>query len=146
DQGHTVTTLDIVDKSWVPALTPQIFDGKQLPFADNSFDVALLLTVLHHIPCPDDTLIEARRVAQRIIIVEDVFESLAEKWATWIGDSWLNMEIFGHPHSNRNDQGWRETFARYGLRVLHTHQQFLWFFPFRFRLATYVLSRDDSSG
>lgn len=145
DRGYDITALDIANKSLVPTLTPQIFDGKQLPFADNSFDVALLLTVLHHIPHPDNTLIEACRVAQRIIIIEDVFESPAEKWATWIGCSWLNREIFGHPHSNRTDQGWRETFARYDLRVLQTNQQFLWFFSFRFRLATYVLSRGDSS-
>jgi SAM-dependent methyltransferase len=144
EQGFDVSLLDVVDKSLTPNLHPQLFDGGRLPFPDNSFDVVLLLTVLHHIPRPDDTLAEARRVAQRIIIIEDVFTSTAEKWATWIGDSWLNMEIFGHPHSNRSDQGWRETFERFGLRVIKAHQRINWFFPFRFRHATYVLSRDES--
>ena len=145
DKGHNMTPIDIADKSLVPNLHPKVFDGGRLPFDDNSFDVALLLTVLHHIPRPDDTIMEARRVAQRIVIIEDVFNSRAEKWFTWIGDSWLNMEIFGHPHSNRSDAGWRETFARYNLRVLEAHQQIHWFFPFRFRHATYSLTRAGSS-
>ena len=142
--GFDVTLLDIVDKSLTPNLHPQLFDGGRLPFPDNAFDVALLLTVLHHIPRPDDTLAEARRVATRLIIIEDVFTSTAEKWATWIGDAWLNMEIFGHPHSNRSDPGWRATFDRLGLRVIQAHQQIDWFFPFRFRHATYLLSRAES--
>ena len=143
-QGFDVTLLDIVDKSLTPNLHPQLFDGGRLPFPDNAFDVALLLTVLHHIPRPDDTLAEARRVAARLIIIEDVFASPAEKWVTWIGDSWLNLEIFGHPHANRSDPAWRATFERLGLRVLQTHQRLTWFFPFRFRHATYLLSRVES--
>ena len=144
-RGFNVSTLDIADKSLVPALHPQVFDGGRLPYADDSFDVALLLTVLHHIPRPDDTIAEARRVARRVIIMEDVFTSRAEKWVTWIGDSWLNMEIFGHPHTNRDDAGWRETFKRLGLQVTKAREQIDWFFPFRFRHATYVLSRDGST-
>ena len=144
-RGFDVSPLDIANKSLVPNLHPQVFDGGRLPFADDEFDVALLLTVLHHIPHPDDTIAEARRVAPRVIIMEDVFTSPAERWATWLGDSWLNMEIFGHPHSNRDDAGWRESFKRLGLQVTNAREQIDWFFPFRFRHATYVLSRDGST-
>lgn len=47
--------------------------GEQLPYADDSFDVALLLFVLHHIP-PDAWEIflrEARRVAKREVLILD---------------------------------------------------------------------------
>jgi ubiquinone/menaquinone biosynthesis C-methylase UbiE len=141
-RGHDVTLVDVADGSLVPGLRAQLYDGRRLPFPDDAFDVVLLLTVLHHIPRPDDTLVEARRVARRIAIIEDVFESAAEKWLTWIGDSWLNREFFGHPHSNRTDQGWRETFERLDLRLVEARQQIHWFFPFRFRHAIYWLSRD----
>lgn len=144
-RGHDVTLVDVADGSLVPGLHPHIYDGQRLPFPDDSFDVALLITVLHHIPRPDDTLVEARRVARRIAIIEDVYESNAEKWLTWIGDSWLNREFFGHPHSNRTDQGWRETFERFDLRLVEARQKMHWFFPFRFRHAIYVLSRDGSA-
>ncbi len=140
-RGFDVTPIDIADKSLVPNLHPTVFDGKRLPFDDDSFDVALLLTVLHHIPRPDDTIAEARRVAKRIVIMEDLFNSEFEKRFTWVGDSWLNMEIFGHPHSNRNDAGWRATFDRLGLQVTEAHEKIDWFFPFRFRHGTYVLNR-----
>jgi len=145
DHGYDVALVDITDNSLVPDVHPQLYDGKRLPFPRDSFDLALLLTVLHHIPHPDGTLVEARRVARRIVIIEDVFTSKTEMWLTRIGDSWLNRQIFGHPYSNRSDQGWRETFARLNLHLVDVRQNIHWFFPFRFRHAIYLLSRDDGA-
>lgn len=140
-QGFEVTLVDVADLSLVEHLRPVLYDGRHLPFPDDAFDVALLLTVLHHIPNPDDTLAEARRVARRIVVIEDIFEGEAERVLTMIGDSWLNQEFAGHPHSNRSDAGWRATFAHLNLRVVAAKQNFHWFFPFRFRHATYTLER-----
>jgi glycosyltransferase involved in cell wall biosynthesis len=50
------------------------FNGKELPFEDNSFEVVFLIDVLHH--CPEDAvalLKEAKRVG-RIIVIKDHFE------------------------------------------------------------------------
>lgn len=50
------------------------FDGKQVPYLDDQFDVALLCDVLHHTAENAASLLaEARRVAQRVI-VKDHFE------------------------------------------------------------------------
>lgn len=115
--GIDVTPLDIKNLSFIPQIRPIIYDGQTVPFADKSFDVALVCTVLHHTPDPDTILKEAKRVAKKIIIVEDVYNSSFHKYVTYFFDSLLNFEFFGHPHSNRNDTEWRQTFKDHGLKL-----------------------------
>lgn len=53
----------------------KVFDGRNLPYEDGRFDVAILSDVLHHVP-PEmrlDLLRSAMRVAKRVII-KDHFE------------------------------------------------------------------------
>ena len=45
--------------------------GEQLPFADSTFDVVLLLTVLHHTSDPVSIVREAARIAKRAVIVQE---------------------------------------------------------------------------
>ena len=45
-------------------------DAHQLPFSDNSFDVALVQSILHHDDNPKDVIREAFRVATEIVIHE----------------------------------------------------------------------------
>ena len=55
-------------------------DGRRLPFADGSVDVAACSLVIHHLP-PDEAvamLREMRRVARRGVIVNDLIR-------TWLG-------------------------------------------------------------
>lgn len=140
--GHDIHPVDIRDQSCVPSLRPQLYDGERLPFTDQSFDVALLITVLHHIADPDQTLREAQRVAKRLIIQEDLYNSTWQRYATYAMDSLLNLEFFGHPHTNRNDAGWRAAFARLGGTVLFFGQKPFWKI---FRSGTYVVqSRTES--
>lgn len=47
------------------------FDGARLPFADSTFDVALLLDVLHHATRPTGLLHEVLRVTKRRVLVKD---------------------------------------------------------------------------
>ena len=63
-----VTPLDIADSSVVDSIKPHLYDGTRIPFSDDSFDIALLITVLHHIPDPDAVLRETRRVAKGAIL------------------------------------------------------------------------------
>jgi SAM-dependent methyltransferase len=45
-------------------------DGHRLPFRDNSFDVVLLQSILHHDDAPADMVKEALRVASRMVVHE----------------------------------------------------------------------------
>src|SRR5262245_48436047 len=91
-RGWSMTPLDIRNLSCSLTIDPIIYDGRRMPFADDSFEVALILYVLHHTPSPDDILSEARRVARRIVIAEDVVRGRLHRWFTYAWDSFLNGE------------------------------------------------------
>lgn len=126
DAGMQVTGLDIHDSSFDDTLIPVVYDGAVMPFEDKQFDTALLLTTLHHTPDPDVILQEASRVARRVIIIEDIYDTPFQRAYTMLTDKITNMEFIGHPHSNRPHDGWLKTFEGMGLRL--RHQQ-------RYRLA-----------
>lgn len=68
--GATVQGIDIFPPpdSAVPVTA---YDGTNLPFADQSFDVVLLSDVLHHADHPALLLREAVRVAKRAVLLKD---------------------------------------------------------------------------
>jgi len=117
ERGYTVTALDIDNFSYVPHVTPVIYDGTSMPFGDQHFDTALILTVLHHTADPEAIVREAKRIAHRIIIIEDIYTSAWHKRATFFIDSLLNFEFRGHPHSNKTDAAWRALFHQEKLKV-----------------------------
>lgn len=137
--GYPIDGLDITDSSYDTTLKASLYDGETMPFDDRAYDTALLLTVLHHTPDPDAILKEAARVARRVIVIEDVFESAWQRKYTKIADSITNLEFFGHPHTNRSDAGWRETFDRLGFTLKHAEVHRL---ARVFRQAVYVVDSD----
>ena len=116
--GHNVAAIDVEDTSYDDSLRPMLFDGVTIPFGDRAFDVALLATTLHHAADPDRLIAEAARVANRVIVIEDIYRSPLQRRLTLFADSLTNLEFEGHPHNNRDDAGWRAAFARAGLRVI----------------------------
>jgi len=116
---YDVDGLDIKDNSFRKDLQPHIYDGKTMPFKAQSYDIALLPTILHHTPEPDAIIRESARIARRLIIIEDVYEGRVMEWLTKRMDSLMNLEFFGHPHSNRSDKQWRSSFANMGLTLHH---------------------------
>jgi SAM-dependent methyltransferase len=63
-------TVDVVDIRKRKKLPFVIYDGKNLPFDNLEFDVSLLNETLHHCEDPESVLIEARRVAESIYVIE----------------------------------------------------------------------------
>ena len=116
-QGRRVTPLDVADLSFTPAIRPILYDGMSMPFDDDSFDTALLITVLHHTPHPEAVIQEAARVARKILIVEDIYSTTAGKYFTFAADSLLNLEFTGHPRTNKRDDEWRALFESLGLHL-----------------------------
>jgi ubiquinone/menaquinone biosynthesis C-methylase UbiE len=63
-----VVSVDVHDRfSSGLSIETSVYDGVTLPFADNSFDCALLFNVLHHVPTEHrlPLLLECRRVVGR---------------------------------------------------------------------------------
>ncbi|MEM6274637.1 MAG: class I SAM-dependent methyltransferase [Myxococcota bacterium] len=141
-RGFAVERCDVVDDQIAPGPRPTLFDGGCLPYADNSFDVAMLLTVLHHVHDPELLLLETHRVAERVIVIEDVYSSALQRRLTHAADSLFNFEFVGHPHSNRTDSQWRACFSRLGFSTQgFRSDRYLGLF----RQNTYALSRVATS-
>ncbi len=137
--GHRVTALDVRNKSRFPDITPLIYDGKRLPFEDESFHTVTLLTVLHHCENPELIVQEAARVcSDTLLIMEDLYANKYEKLLTHFSDSLVNWEFKGHPHSNKSDLEWQRLFEMTGLgieNVIYYH------FALFFRQVLYVLKK-----
>jgi demethylmenaquinone methyltransferase/2-methoxy-6-polyprenyl-1,4-benzoquinol methylase len=58
-------------------------DATRLPFADESFDAAMLVSMLHHVDSPADALAEAKRVLRpggRLAVMAFTREDIADAW------------------------------------------------------------------
>jgi|SRR3989344_2229236 len=137
-KGYKVTPLDIQNLSFIDNVEPVIYDGKTIPFNEDKFDTSLILCVLHHTLDPERILREAKRVSRNIIVIEDIYDSWFQKCITLFFDSLFTLEFIGHPHSNKNDKHWRETFAKLGLKIIDVKygRSFL-----VFKHATYYLEK-----
>jgi ubiquinone/menaquinone biosynthesis C-methylase UbiE len=85
--GADFTLLDVVDynRSKLPM---HVYDGRNLPFEENSFDLALLVFVLHHNPDPMPVMREAMRVARKgVLVVENDVRGAVKKPLTRLIDS-----------------------------------------------------------
>ena len=135
--GFDVVPLDIRDTAMLPTSRPLLYDGERMPFLDGAFDYALVLTVLHHSHNPAQVLSEAGRVSRTVIVMEDVYLNPWQRRLTQWADSVTNWEFVDHPHNNRTEQQWRNTFAEVGLKVAHAASQ-----PFLglFRQSIFVLN------
>jgi len=116
-KNYDVDGLDIRDTSFRQDLKPVLYDGDKMPFKGEAYHTALLPTILHHTPDPEHIIMEAARISKRLIIIEDVYEGRFMEWLTKRFDSLMNLEFKGHPHSNRTDEEWQDTFRRLGLSI-----------------------------
>lgn len=139
NKGFDVTGLDVLNMSFVKEITPIIFDGNKIPFKKDSFDVALLVGVLHHTENPKKMLFEAKRVSKRIIINEDIYRNNFEKHTTFIKDSFVNFQFKNHPHNNKTDSLWKELFKQLKLDLIYS--KYKKSKPFGFNHAIYVVEK-----
>jgi len=119
-KGYNITPLDIENLSFVKNIDPVIYNGKRIPFSEKTFKKSMLLTVLHHTSNPQEVLCEAKRVSEKIIIMEDIYSNPLHKYLTFFFDSLINLEFKGHPHTNKTDAEWREIFKKLNLEIIKT--------------------------
>ena len=141
-RNYYVDGLDIADNGYREDLSPIVYGGQTMPFSDKAYDAALLLTVLHHTEDPDAVLREASRIAKKIVIIEDVYNNRLMEILTKAFDSLMNLEFFGHPHSNRTDAEWRQSFEALNLNITHSA---IYRVGGIFKQAVYVLNVKQAS-
>jgi SAM-dependent methyltransferase len=127
-QGVVVTLTDVVDynKTELPFIQ---FDGKTLPFADNTFDVVNLATVLHHAVDPITAFKEAVRVCKEggiITVIESVYFNGMHKAFNRVAD-WLYNNVFNDPRISvpwnfMTPGAWNLFFREMGTEVFVTKQ------------------------
>lgn len=72
-----------------------LYKDKLTNMDDKEFDAALVISVLHHSEKPKRVIEEAKRVAKKVIILEDTYSNFIEKllliFGEWIGEFHLGM-------------------------------------------------------
>jgi 2-polyprenyl-3-methyl-5-hydroxy-6-metoxy-1,4-benzoquinol methylase len=121
EKGFNIVPLDIHEGNYHPSVKPIVYDGKNIPFGDNSFHTGIILTVLHHIEDPEEFLKEAVRVCEELVIMEDIYDNKMQQYLTYFLDRVANLFYSPCPHTNKNDAQWRATFAKHDLEVVTVH-------------------------
>jgi SAM-dependent methyltransferase len=96
------------------------FDGLTAPFANETFDYALLCNVLHHANDQAALLREALRLARRGVIIKDHLAETRYQHSQLavldvLGNRRFGASTVGHYQSS---EGWRSLFANAGARVV----------------------------
>mgnify|MGYP001132767313 CR=1 FL=1 len=113
-----------VDNFLLTDLEFLIFDGKRIPFPDNTFDVVLIVFVLHHTSDPIYLLREARRVGKKIIVLEDLIEGKISYfrcklhlffWELFYGQKLRKFNFF-------SEKEWETIFHKCGLSIVYKRE------------------------
>ena len=126
DSDYDVTSIDVKDKSKVKSVKPIVYGGKKIPFEDGSFEVSIIIAVLHHTEDPISLIKEAMRVSKCVVIMEDVYDNTFQKYLTYFFDSLVNLEFIGHPHSNKSDKEWKKEFKELNLKLVDAKYGKIW--------------------
>ena len=107
------------------AIPVREFDGRQLPFADRSFDVVMLVDVLHHAEEPHLLLSEVARVAANCVIIKD---HLTGAWLSherlrlmdWVGNIGHGVPL---RYAYWSPEQWRDAFRDARLREVDRRER-----------------------
>ena len=127
------------------AIPVREFNGLQLPFADRSFDVVMLVDVLHHAEEPQTLLSEVARVAATCVIIKD---HLTGAWLSherlrlmdWVGNIGHGVPL---RYAYWSPSQWADAFRVAGLREVERRERLglygvplSWFFERRLHFVS----------
>ncbi|MFQ6676869.1 MAG: class I SAM-dependent methyltransferase [Fidelibacterota bacterium] len=119
DYAQSVVGFDVVNNNLSHKIKFTLGSpDKPLPFKNKEFDYTLLIFVLHHSNDPIFLLKEVNRISNHVVIFEDIIINPVQKYYTLLVDSVLNLEFKNHPHRNKNDAEWKNTFADIGYHLI----------------------------
>jgi SAM-dependent methyltransferase len=95
------------------------FDGSQLPFPDQSFDVCLFVDVLHHTTDVTQLLHEAARVTRSCVILKDHLSESSFDHATLRAMDWVGNRPYGVTltYNYQSRSQWEQHFASCSLHA-----------------------------
>jgi len=75
-----IAEKNIQEKNKLSQISLQLVDGKKMPYPDNSFDLIISNSLIHHIPQPLELLKEINRVVKTngAILIRDLFRPESE--------------------------------------------------------------------
>ncbi len=128
--GVSISGIDVLvrEESAIPV---ERFDGQTIPHPDHSFDLVLLVDVLHHTDDPALLLAEARRVARQAIVIKDhcrnaVLAGPTLRFMDWVGNAAHGVRL---PYNYWKRSEWRKAIAELGLSI-ETWRSDLGLYPF----------------
>jgi SAM-dependent methyltransferase len=114
----TITGIDVLvrDKVYIPVNS---FDGKTIPYPNHSFDVAMLMDVLHHTEDPFILLREAARVSNGQVIIKDhtrdgLLAGLRLRFMDYVGNARYGVNL---PFNYWPRAKWENVWRELGLQV-----------------------------
>lgn len=95
------------------------YDGVKLPYKDDSFDLVLIVDVIHHSNNPQELIKEAKRVTKKHILIKDhyynnKFDYLLLKYSDYIGNKPYSIEL---PYNFLKKQQWLNIFNKLSISV-----------------------------
>ena len=101
------------------AIPVGLYDGSSIPFEDDSYDVVMLVDVVHHAVDPHGLLQEACRVASDKLVLKDhladaLFADQTLRVMDWFGNSHQGVNL---PYNYWTEAEWFESFAQLGMSI-----------------------------
>ena len=95
------------------------YDGKTMPFADNSFDAVMTIDVLHHCDDPVAILQECARVARKWVVIKDhtantSWDKIRLRFMDWVGNRAHGVVL---PYNYLSETEWQTAFSQTGLII-----------------------------
>jgi ubiquinone/menaquinone biosynthesis C-methylase UbiE len=101
------------------------FDGKAIPFPDESFDAVMFVDVLHHAEEPTALLREAARVSKRYVLVKDHIRTgflgmCTLRLMDWFGNAHHKVVL---PYNYLSEADWEKAYNEVGLRPINVKRR-----------------------
>lgn len=124
------------------------YDGAHIPFADDAFDAAMVVDVLHHTDDPAAVLAEIARVAPVVVVKDHLRDGVAAgatlRFMDWVGNAAHGVRL---PYNYLSHREWKAIWSKLQLgtskfvtRLALYPRPFSWLFDRKLHFVT-ILSR-----
>lgn len=113
--GAKIECIDVIDVNQ-SSMNLKIYDGKNIPFEDNTFSKVICCFVLHHSQYPKKLIREIKRVSKsKIFILEDTPTTLLDRLLAHF-HSLFSKPRYGSKNMKFHDvEGWKKIFKECNL-------------------------------